>query len=307
MSTLPNSALSAPAEPSQPSTREVEGALPRSQALRIWHKFRGNPLALAGGILVAFFISVAVLAPVLAPFDPLKTDFMAVRQPPSLTWWFGTDELGRDIFSRMLFGARASLAAGVLSVVIGLLIGVPLGLVAGYFGRWVDTAISRVIDALLSIPFLVLAIAMAACLGPSLVNAMIAIGVSAAPRFARVARGQAMSVAAEEYVQSARALGASDLRIIVRHILPNVAAPLIVQATITVATAIIAEASLSFLGLGLQPPAASWGSMLSTGKGFMMQAPWMSIFPGAAIFLVVLGFNLLGDGARDAFDPRQQQ
>jgi ABC-type dipeptide/oligopeptide/nickel transport system permease subunit len=188
-----------------------------------------------------------------------------------------------------------------------MVIGIPLGLLAGYFGGWVDAAISRLTDALLSIPFLILAIALAAFLGPSLTNAMIAIGVSAAPRFVRLTRGQTLAVSVEDYIQSARALGASDARIIVRHILPNVMAPLIVQATITVATAIIAEASLSFLGLGLQPPQPSWGSMLNTGKAFMVQAPWMSIFPGAAIFLVVLGFNLLGDGARDAFDPRQDK
>lgn len=295
-------AAAAPAMASVPSPD-----LPASQARRIWNKFRRNPFAMFGAVLVMLFIAAAVLAPVLAPFDPLKTNFMTVRQPPSLTWWFGTDELGRDIFSRMLFGARASLLAGVVSVAIAMLVGVPLGLIAGYFGGWVDAVISRLIDALLAIPFLVLAIALAACLGPSLTNAMIAIGLSAAPRFARLTRGQTLTVGAEDYVQSARALGASDTRIIVRHVLPNVTAPLIVQATITIATAIIAEASLSFLGLGLQPPDPSWGSMLNTGKGFMVQAPWMSIFPGAAIFLVVLGFNVLGDGARDALDPRQER
>jgi peptide/nickel transport system permease protein len=272
---------------------------------RTWGKFKRNRIAMFGATLVAFFVVVASLAPVLAPYDPLLTNFMAVRQAPSATWWIGTDELGRDILSRMLFGARASMLAGVVSVTIAMLIGVPLGLLAGYFGGWIDAGISRLTDALLAIPFLILAIALSAFLGPSLSNAMIAIGISVAPRFVRITRGQALTVSAEDYVQSARALGASDSRIIVRHILPNVMAPLIVQATITIASAIIAEASLSFLGLGLQPPDPSWGAMLSIGKSFMVQAPWMSIFPGLAIFLVVLGFNLLGDGVRDALDPRQ--
>ena len=208
--------------------------------------------------------------------------------------------------ARMIFGARASLAAGVVSVGIAVLVGVPLGLLAGYFGRWVDAIISRLADALLSIPFLILAIAMAAFLGASLTNAMIAIGVSAMPRFVRLARAQALSVKAEEYVEGARAIGLTDARIIVRYILPNVLPPIIVQASLTVATAIIAEASLSFLGLGQLPPLPSWGSMLNTAKDFVEQAPWMSIFPGIAIFLTVLGFNLLGDGLRDALDPREQ-
>ncbi len=276
-----------------------------TQRSRIWGKFQRNRIAMFGAALVAFFVVLASLAPILAPYDPIQTSFMTVRQAPSWAWWLGTDELGRDILSRMLFGARASMLAGVVSVTIAMLIGVPLGLLAGYFGGWIDAVISRLTDALLAIPFLILAIALTAFLGPSLMNAMIAIGVSVAPRFVRITRGQALTVSAEDYVQSARALGASDARIIVRHVLPNVMAPLIVQATITVATAIIAEASLSFLGLGLQPPDPSWGSMLNTGKSFMVQAPWMSIFPGLAIFLVVLGFNLLGDGVRDALDPRQ--
>ena len=207
----------------------------------------------------------------------------------------------------MLYGARASLMAGLASVLIAMMAGVPLGLISGYFGGWVDGLISRATEAALAIPFLILAIALAAFLGPNLLNAMLAIGISAAPRFVRMTRGQVLSVKGDDFVQSARALGASNLRIILTHILPNIMPPLIVQATITIATAIIAEASLSFLGLGLQPPNPSWGSMLNTAKNFMTQAPWMSIFPGSAIFLVVLGFNLLGDGLRDALDPRQQK
>ncbi|MDM0041746.1 ABC transporter permease [Variovorax sp. J22G21] len=282
-------------------------AVPAARKNRAWRKFRRNRTAMFGAILVASFALLALLAPLLSSFDPTQTSFSLVRKAPSAAFWLGTDELGRDVLSRILYGAQASLMAGLVSVVIAVVLGVPLGLLAGYFGGWVDSIISRATEALLAIPFLILAIALAAFLGPSLMNAMIAIGISAAPKFVRLTRGQVMSLKNDEYVQSARAIGASDARIIVRHILPNVMPPLIVQATITIATAIIAEASLSFLGLGLQPPSPSWGSMLNTAKNFMLQAPWLSIFPGTAIFLVVLGFNLLGDGLRDALDPRQEK
>lgn len=272
---------------------------------RAWSKFRRNKTALFGASLVLIFTLVAILAPLLTSFDPTQTSFLTVRKAPSALHWLGTDELGRDVLSRVMYGARASLMAGLVSVVIALVLGVPFGLLAGYFGKWTDSIISRATEALLAIPFLILAIALASFLGPSLMNAMIAIGISAAPKFVRLTRGQVLSIKNDEYVQSARSIGASDWRIITRHILPNVMPPLIVQATITIATAIIAEASLSFLGLGLQPPNPSWGSMLNTAKNFMLQAPWLSIFPGSAIFMVVLGFNLLGDGLRDALDPRQ--
>jgi peptide/nickel transport system permease protein len=274
---------------------------------RAWNKFKHNRPAMLGAVLVLFFVVVALLAPLIATHDPFQTSFLTIRKAPSATFWLGSDELGRDIYSRMLYGARASLLAGLASVAIALVVGVPFGLLSGYFGGWTDSIISRATEALLAIPFLILAIALAAFLGPSLINAMIAIGVSAAPKFVRLTRGQVLAVKNEDYVQSSRALGASDLRIICRHILPNIMPPLIVQATITIATAIIAEASLSFLGLGLQPPNPSWGSMLNTAKNFMSQAPWMSLFPGSAIFLVVLGFNMLGDGLRDALDPRQDK
>lgn len=279
---------------------------PRNRS-RAWGKFKRNRVAMLGAFIVLAVVILALLAPLLATHDPLQTSFMTIRKAPSAAFWLGSDELGRDIYSRMLYGARASLMAGLVSVVIALIVGVPFGLVSGYFGGWIDSIVSRCTEALLAIPFLILAIALAAFLGPSLTNAMIAIGVSAAPKFIRLARGQVLAVKNEDYVQSSRALGASDTRIIVRHILPNIMPPLIVQATITIATAIIAEASLSFLGLGLQPPNPSWGSMLNTAKNFMTQAPWMSVFPGSAIFLTVLGFNLLGDGLRDALDPRQEK
>jgi peptide/nickel transport system permease protein len=268
-------------------------------------RFMRNKAAVFGAFLVALIVAMALFAPWLTQYDPVQASFMTVRQAPSAAHWFGTDELGRDVLSRLLYGARASLLAGVVSVGIAVVLGVPLGLLAGYFGKLVDGVISRIADALLSIPFLILAIALSAFLGPSLTNAMAAIGISAMPRFIRLTRGQAISVKAEEYVEGARAIGLDHARIILRYILPNVLPPIIVQASLTVASAIIAEASLSFLGLGQLPPAPSWGSMLNTAKDFVSQAPWMSIFPGVAIFLAVLGFNLLGDGLRDALDPRE--
>jgi peptide/nickel transport system permease protein len=229
-----------------------------------------------------------------------------VRKAPSVAHWFGTDEIGRDVLSRVIFGTRASLLAGVVSVSIAIAFGVPIGLTAGYLGGWVDALISRMTDAMLACPFLILAIALAAFLGPSLTNAMIAIGISATPIFIRLTRAQVLQVKVEDYVEAARAVGNSHLRIALRHILPNIVPPLIVQATLAIAAAIIAEAALSFLGLGQQPPAPSWGSMLNTAKNYIDNAPWMAIWPGISIFLLVLSFNLLGDGLRDAFDPRSR-
>lgn len=271
---------------------------------RIWAKLRNNTAALFGALIVSFFVIIAVAAPILPIPGPAETDWGAVRKAPSIAHWMGTDELGRDLLSRMIWGAQASLLAGVVSVAIALSIGIPLGVLAGYCRGWTDAAISRVTEALLAAPFLILAIALAAFLGPSLRNAMIAIGLSAVPIFIRLARGQTMQVLTEDYVESAHAIGLSHRAIIGRYVLPNIVPPLLVQATLTIATAIIAEASLSFLGLGQQPPSPSWGSMLNTAKAFLEQAPWLAMWPGIAIFFVVLGFNLLGDGLRDALDPR---
>lgn len=282
-----------------------DGDLPAHAGSRAWKKLKRNRSALFGFVLVAFFVAIAVLAPILPIADPAATSWSAIRKPPSELYWLGTDEIGRDLLSRMIWGARASLLAGVVSVLLAVAVGVPFGLLAGYFGGWTDQIISRITDALLATPFLILAIALAAFLGPSLTNAMIAIGLSATPIFIRLTRGQVLSVKTEDYVEGARAIGLSDIAIMWRYILPNVFAPVLVQATLTVATAIIAEASLSFLGLGQQPPDPSWGSMLNVAKNFMTQAPWMAWWPGAAIFLVVLGFNLFGDGLRDALDPRE--
>lgn len=272
---------------------------------RAWAKLSANRGALVGAVIVAFFVIMAILAPVLPIPDPTATDWGAIRKPPSATNWLGNDEIGRDLLSRMIWGARASLLAGVVSVGIAVLVGVPFGLISGYFGGWIDQIISRITDALLAMPFLILAIALAAFLGPSLTNAMIAIGLSAVPVFIRLTRGQVLAVKTEDYVEGARSVGLSHSRIMGWYILPNVFPPILVQATLTVATAIIAEASLSFLGLGQQPPAPSWGSMLNTAKNFLSQAPWMAIWPGAGIFMVVIGFNLFGDGLRDALDPRE--
>ena len=283
-------------------------ALPpeRTPAQRARRRLARRRGAMVGLAFIVFFVLLALFAPWVAPHDPLQTSWSAVRQAPSAHYLFGTDEIGRDVLSRVIWGTRASLLAGLMSVCISLALGVPVGLAAGYLGGWVDALISRITDAMLACPFLILAIALAAFLGPSLTNAMIAIGISATPIFIRLTRAQVLAVKVEDFVEAARAVGNSHLRIALRHILPNVVAPLIVQATLAIAAAVIAEASLSFLGLGQQPPAPSWGSMLNTAKNYIDNAPWMSVWPGLSIFLLVLSFNLLGDGLRDAFDPRHK-
>jgi peptide/nickel transport system permease protein len=276
--------------------------LPRRSA---WRRLMRRKGAVVGLVVVVAFIVIAVAAPWIAPYDPVATNFLKVRKPPSWDNWMGTDEIGRDVMSRLIFGARASLQAGVISVLIAVVLGVPLGLLSGYAKGWVDSLMMRIVDALLACPFLILAIAMAAFLGPSLTNAMIAIGLTTMPIFIRLVRGQVLAVTVEDYVEAARALGNPHLRIAVRHVLPNIVAPVLVQSTLTIAAAIIAEAALSFLGLGQQPPAPSWGSMLNVARQFIGQAPWMSWWPGLAIVTVVLAFNLLGDGLRDALDPKE--
>jgi peptide/nickel transport system permease protein len=291
------------------------GGLPRDAAAapvpagpwrRALRRLRRRRSAMFGLAVVLLFVVMALAAPWIAPHDPIATSWSAIRKAPSAAHWFGTDEIGRDVLSRVVWGTQASLLAGVVSVSISLLLGVPIGLLAGFLGGWVDALISRITDAFLACPFLILAIAMAAFLGPSLTNAMIAIGISATPIFVRLTRGQVLNVKVEDYVEAARAVGNPPWRIALAHVLPNVTAPLIVQATLAIAAAVIAEASLSFLGLGQQPPAPSWGSMLNTAKNYIDNAPWMAIWPGLAIFLLVLAFNLLGDGLRDALDPRQR-
>lgn len=273
----------------------------RTRALRYLFAHR---LAMVGmGILLGMLV-LTLLAPLLSPYPPAKTDFAALQQPPSPQHPFGTDELGRDILSRVLYGARVSLSAGVFSVTLALGMGGLVGLVAGYYGGRVDNLLMRLVDAMLAFPFLVLAIALAAVLGPSLQNTMLAIAVVTLPVFARLVRGQVLAERPKEYVQAALALGAGDLRVLLGHLLPNILGPLIVQVSLSTANAILAEATLSFLGLGVQPPMPSWGSMLNAARGYLAYAPWMALFPGLAIFLAVLAFNLIGDGLRDALDPR---
>ena len=275
-------------------------------ARRAWRRLLRRRGAMLGLFIVLFFVLTAVFAPLISPYDPIATSWSAVRKAPSWEYLFGTDEIGRDVLSRVIWGARASLMAGLVSVSISMALGIPIGLLAAYLGGWTDSFISRFTDSMLAVPFLILAITLSAFLGPSLGNAMIAIGVSAMPVFIRLTRAQVMAVKVEDYIEAARAVGNPHWRIALRHILPNVLPPLIVQASLSIAAAIIAEASLSFLGLGQQPPAPSWGSMLNTAKNYMDNAPWMAVWPGLSIFLLVLSFNLLGDGLRDALDPRQK-
>jgi peptide/nickel transport system permease protein len=277
-----------------------------SPARRALRRLLKRKAAVGGLVVIAAFVLLALFAPFVVPYDPIATSWSAVRKAPSAAHWFGTDDLGRDILARVIYGARASLMAGAISVAIALSIGIPLGLLSGYRGGFIDALISRITDAMLACPFLILAIALAAFLGPSLGNAMIAIGISATPIFIRLTRGQVMGVKVEDYIEAARAMGNPRWRIALFHILPNIMPALLVQATLAIAAAIIAEAALSFLGLGQQPPAPSWGSMLNSAQRFLTSAPWMAIWPGLAIFLVVLSFNLVGDGLRDALDPRER-
>ncbi len=276
---------------------------PARRALRRLVRRKG---AMFGLGVIALFVALAAFAPLIAPYDPTAQSWTAVRKPSTALHWFGTDDVGRDVLARVIYGARASLLAGVVSVSIALAVGVPLGLIAGYLGGFIDALLSRITDAMLACPFLILAIALAAFLGPKLENAMIAIGITTTPIFVRLTRGQVMAVKVEDYVEAARAVGNPPWRIAFVHILPNVLPALMVQATLSIAAAIIAEAALSFLGLGQQPPAPSWGSMLNAAQRFLGNAPWMAVWPGLAIFLTVLSFNLLGDGLRDAFDPRER-
>ena len=265
-----------------------------------------RPAAALAVAVVSAFLIIALGAPWLAPFDPVATDFGAVRKAPSTLHRLGTDEVGRDVLARLIWGARASLLAGLIPVTMAVLVSIPLGLVSGYAGGWTDDLIMRFTDAMLAIPFLIVAIALAAFLGPSLTNAMIAIGIAALPVFLRLARNTVLAVKVEEYVEAARALGGSPLRIGARAILPNMLPPLLIQSSLTVAAAIIAESSLSFLGLGQQPPAPSWGSMLNSAQRYLSQAPWMALYPGLAIFAIVLALNVLGDGLRDVLDPKHR-
>lgn len=279
----------------------------KSNLARALYLFRRNKIALAGLIIILIFLLVALAAPWLVPYDPVKVDLGQQFTPPGPEHPFGTDNLGRDILSRVIAGARVSLWVGILSVGLSMVIGVPAGLVAGYLRGMVDTVIMRLVDIFLAFPVIILAIAIMAVRGPGLTNVMIALAVVYWTTYARVTRGVTLVLREEDFVLATRSLGVSDFRIMWRHILPNGIPPILVIASLGMGNAILAEAALSFLGLGIQPPAPSWGSMLSFGMQFLRDAPYLSTFPGLAIFVTVLGFNLLGDGLRDALDPRLRQ
>jgi peptide/nickel transport system permease protein len=284
----------------------VEPAAPRWSAglRRGWRRALRRPPAVAGAAVVLLFSVLAVGAPWIAISDPVKTDWRQIRKPPTGAHPFGTDDLGRDSFSRVVWGTRISMQAGVFAILLAIAIGVPIGLVAGYYRGALDQVIMRLTDAWLSFPFLILAIGLVTILGPSLTNATVAIGLGATPTYIRLTRGLVLSTNEEDFVQGARALGAGDLRLMARHILPNIFSTLVVQATVSIPGAIIAEAILSFLGLGVQPPTPSWGTMLNSAQQFLETAPWMAWWPGLAIFFLALSFNLAGDGLRDLLDPK---
>ena len=276
---------------------------------RLWPRLRGDSRAVIGIAVVVVIALAALLAPALAGHDPTRIDLAARLQSPSAAHWLGTDVQGRDVWARLVYGARVSLAVGVLSQSIALVLGVTLGLIAGYYGRWVDELVMRLADVTLAVPTLLLLIAMVAALQPSMGVVFATIGIVGWAGMARLVRGQVLVVRQLEYVQAVRALGARDRRILLGHVLPNVIAPVVIAATLGVAGAIMAEAALSFLGLGVQPPTPSWGAMIADGRDLsqLRSAPWTSLFPGLAIGASVLGFNLLGDALRDALDPRHQQ
>ncbi len=284
----------------------VTGAAPKPQSRSqiLLRRLVRNKLALAGGVIALLMILAAILAPLLTPYDYARPDFNSALQQPSPAHWFGTDDLGRDQLSRILFGLRASLQVGLLAVLIAGLVGIPLGMLAGYFGGWLDTIVSRLTDVLLAFPFLILAVGLAAILGPSLTNATIAVAIAQIPALVRVSRAEALRLRDSDYVAAAIANGGTPLRALVQHVLPNSASALIVQLTVAIPAAILSEAVLSYLGLGVQPPTPSLGVMLSAAQSFLFPAPWLAVFPGLFIVLATLAFNLFGDGARDAFDPR---
>jgi peptide/nickel transport system permease protein len=294
-----------------PSTTATAGALeptrraePAGRLRRAWRVARHRPASAIGAVVVVLFVAMALGAPWIASVDPLQTDWKLVRKAPTLAHPFGTDDLGRDTFARVVWGSRISMQAGVFSILLAIAVGVPTGLVAGFYRGRLDQIIMRLTDAWLAFPFLILAIGLVTIMGPSLTNATVAIGLGAMPTFIRLTRGLVLAKASEDYVLGARALGAGDLRLMSRHILPNIVSSLLVQATISIPVAVIAEAVLSFLGLGVQPPAPSWGTMLNTAQQFLDTAPWMAWWPGLAIFALALSFNLAGDGLRDLLDPR---
>lgn len=276
--------------------------------MKAFKQFMRQPLGVLGAFIVLLLIFVALFADVIAPYDPVDLNYESMLEKPSADHWFGTDDLGRDIFSRVIHGAKISIKAALISVGIAMAIGIPIGLFTGYYrGFWDEWVVMRVVDAMQAFPFLILALAISAVLGSGFGNAMLAIGIGFSPAFVRITRGQVLSLRNMEYVQAAKATGVKDIPIIFGHILPNAIGPIIIQSTLTMATGILAEASLSYLGLGVQPPTPSWGSMLNQAQSLMSVAPYATLFPGIAIFIVVLGFNLLGDGLQQFLDPRNRK
>ncbi|MBM7551648.1 ABC transporter permease [Thalassobacillus pellis] len=270
----------------------------------IWYQFKKNKIALFGLFMTTAFIIAAIVAPLLAPYDPYKMSGAESLAGPSMAHWLGTDQFGRDIWSRIIYGTRISLKVGIISVGISLVVGTLIGVVAAYYGKWVDSVLSRLTDVMFSFPDILLALVIMAILGPSLTNLMIAIGIVYTPIFARIARGAVLTIKNALFIEAAKSMGISNVKIMWKHILPNSLAPLIVQVTLSLAFAILAEAALSFLGLGASPDTPSWGIMLSEGKNWMEQAWWIAVFPGIAITLAVFSFNVMGDGLRDALDPK---
>ncbi|HEY4623329.1 ABC transporter permease [Solibacillus sp. FSL R7-0668] len=271
-----------------------------------WLSFKKSKSALVGSAIVLFFVLIAIFGPLFAPQGINDQNLSLRLQPPSAEFWFGTDDLGRDVFSRILHGARISLTVGLAAVLISAVAGSFLGILAGYYGRWIDTIISRIFDIMLAFPSILLAIAVVSILGPSLQNALIAIAIINIPSFGRLIRSRVLSIKEEEYIHAARATGMKNARILWNHILPNSMTPVIVQGTLSIATAIIEAAALGFLGLGAEAPQPEWGKMLADARMFLLNAPWAMIFPGLAIMLTVIGFNLMGDGLRDALDPKMK-
>ncbi|MDR3265213.1 MAG: ABC transporter permease [Synergistaceae bacterium] len=276
----------------------------RGTAAQALFRLRKSPLAMFGLVFILLLIFVAIFADVLAPYPYQKQNLAHSFETPSKQFLLGTDEFGRDILSRLIYGARISLQVGIIAVGIALIVGGMLGAMAGYYGGWIDNGIMRVMDVLLSVPQTLLAIAIAAALGPGLFNLMIAVGISAVPNYARIVRGSVLSIREMEFIEAARAVGSSDLRIILKHIIPNSMAPIIVQSTLGVASAILNAAGLSFIGLGIQPPYPEWGAMLSGGRQYIRDYAHLTLYPGLAIMLTILALNFLGDGLRDALDPK---
>lgn len=266
--------------------------------------FFGRPVVIGGSVIIGALLITSITAPFLSPYDPYEQELRNALKHPTVNHLLGTDPLGRDVLSRLIYGTRLSLMVGIIAVGIASVIGMSLGLIAGYFGGWLDSVIMRVIDALLTIPPLVLALTFAALLGPGLSNVMIAIGIALMPTYCRLMRGQVLSVKESDYILAVRVLGASNIRIMLRHVVPNCLPPLIVLVTLNLGTAILSEAALSFLGIGINPPAAAWGAMVSDGYRYLLTNPILSFAPGLCVFLVVLSFNMVGDGLRDALDPR---